>query len=561
LVLLLAGLVSAQAAPVEDVLVSELDRAMTSLAPQSDKPYYVALEVFDDTSLSIQARDGTLADNTTRHVRTLDVDLRVGSPDLDSTHPLRGFSAMEDDSRPTTYLPIDDGEGTEAAMRHAIWRDIDASWRGAREKIVMIRANRNVKVEEEDPAPDFEPRPPIVDRQAVPAFDVDEDAWAKLLVAVDQKLEADPDIYWATVALQATHEVKTFVDTDGTRLVHGRNGLRVSLQAQSTADDGEQVSVFQSRDAHTADKLPTADELYAWARDAVDQVHALRKAPRGVPYSGPVILAGRASGVFFHEVFGHRVEGHRQKRDTEGKTFAEAVGKQILPPFIDVVDDPTVETFQGTDLNGYYAYDDEGVAAQPAVLAKDGKFVGFLMARSPIPGFTQTNGHGRRDSGAAPVSRMGNTIVTADPKVVVPRAKLREQLLAEVRAQHLPYGVIVEEIEGGFTLTGRVEPNAFNVRASESWLVYADGRPDELVRGIDLVGTPLVAFSSIIAAGNDPEVFNGFCGAESGWVPVSAVAPSLLVRRLEFQLKEKGQERPPLLAKPDVGVPSEAVNP
>ena len=114
----------------------------------------------------------------------------------------------------------------------------------------------------------------------------------------------------------------------------------------------------------------------------------------------------------------------------------------------------------------------------------------------------------------------------------------------------LTLGEIVEDIAGGFALTGRMMPNAFNIRAVASWRIYADGRPDELVRGIDLVGTPFVAFSNLIAAGDTPEVFNGTCGAESGWVPVSAVAPPLLFERLEFQLKEKGQDRPPLLDKP-----------
>ena len=78
-------------------------------------------------------------------------------------------------------------------------------------------------------------------------------------------------------------------------------------------------------------------------------------------------------------------------------------------------------------------------------------------------------------------------------------------------------------------------------------------RPDELVRGIDLVGTPLNALQSVIAAGDDPAVFNGFCGAESGSVPNAAVAPSLLVRAQEIQRKEKGIERPPLLPKPAPG--------
>ena len=191
---------------------------------------------------------------------------------------------------------------------------------------------------------------------------------------------------------------------------------------------------------------------------------------------------------------------------------------------------------------------DSELAALAHDLVEDGRFAGFLMSRSPLADFPETNGHGRRSSGNWPVARMGNTIV--DPAKTVPVASLRQQLVAELRRQGLEYGYLVEEIEGGFTLTGRITPNAFNVRATSSRRIFADGRPDELVRGIDLVGTPFVAFSNLVAAGDDPEVFNGTCGAESGWVPVSAVAPSMLFSRLEFQLKEKGQERPPLLSKP-----------
>jgi predicted Zn-dependent protease len=261
-----------------------------------------------------------------------------------------------------------------------------------------------------------------------------------------------------------------------------------------------------------------------------------------------VILRGKAAAVFFHEVMGHRVEGHRQKRDDEGKTFAEYIGRPVLPPFISVVDDPTLRSIEGVDLNGFYEYDDEGVPAQRSSIAENGVFKGFLMGRSPLPRFPSSNGHGRRQIGAAATARMGNTLVSASQ--AVPEPKLRSLLLDEVRRRGLSYGVIVEEIEGGFTTTGRVLPNAFNVRATVSWKVHLDGRPDELIRGVDLVGTPLVAFSNILAAGDKVEVFNGSCGAESGWIPVSAASPSLLLKGLEFQLKEKGEDRPPLLPKP-----------
>lgn len=546
IVLLTAALASG--ATLEEVLVTELDRAMETFSAQPEKPHYVALAVEDRETVSIQARGGTLGRSEADHERLLDVDLRVGTPELDSTHSLRGFSAMEGGDRGEVRLPVDAVDGY--AVRHAIWREVDRVYRQEAERIVMIRANQLVKVEEEDPAADFQPRTEAaVDHIEVPPLELDREAWEKVLVDLSVRIESDPDVHWSSVSLEGVHAVKTFVDTEGARLTHGRNGLRVSLTVQTTGSDGDVIQVYDSKDVHSTDKLPTAEELHGWATRAIDRVEALRDTPRGQPYSGPVVLTGKASGVFFHEVFGHRVEGHRQKRESEGKTFAKYVGEPILPAFIDVYDDPTVAHMAGEDLNGHYHYDDEGTPAQRAQLVEDGVFEGFLMQRSPITGFEVSNGHGRRMAGRAPVARMGSTIIEASQ--TVPTAKLRQMLIDEVKKQGLPYGILVEEIEGGFTLTGRVEPNAFNVRASVSWKVYADGRPDELVRGIDLVGTPLVAFHNLIAAGDDAQVFNGHCGAESGWVPVSAVAPSLLFRRLEFQLKEKGQERPPLLSKPD----------
>jgi TldD protein len=348
--------------------------------------------------------------------------------------------------------------------------------------------------------------------------------------------------------VQADRVVKTFVDTEGATLVHGRRHARVSISVSAVAADGDEIDVFDAVDVADPASLPARAELERRVDLAVATLKARVAAPRVEPYSGPVMLTGRAAGVFFHEVLGHRVEGHRQKRDDEGKTFADQVGHKVLPEWLDVNDDPSVQNLGGVDLNGHYRYDDEGVPGQRATIVEDGRFVGFLLQRSPIPGFPHSNGHGRRSTGNASEARMGNTIVSASK--TVPEAQLRAKLVQSVKSQGLEYGYLVDEIEGGFTMTGRITPNAFNVRASSIWRVYADGRPDELVRGLDLVGTPLVAFHNIVAAGDTPSVFNGVCGSDSGWVPVSAVAPSLLFSRLEFQLKEKGEERPPLLAKP-----------
>ncbi|MEZ4319431.1 MAG: TldD/PmbA family protein [Myxococcota bacterium] len=533
---------TALAAPLVEVLSDELDRAVAVFDAQPETPHYIGVTVLEDHTVTLSAGSGTIDFRDDDRSRWLDVDLRVGTPELDSTHPLRGFSALEGETRGRVRLPLDDGY----ALAHILARELDARYREAAEHMVVLRANQNVLVEEEASANDFEPREAVVDTVEVPELAIDTAKWEDLLKRASARADRSPHVHADMVRLKVTREVKHFVDTEGTRLEHGRLHARLALDLQTTADDGDRVQVFDAFDVHDPETLPT--DLDAWVDAQVQRLEALRVATRGEPYSGPVILEGRAAGVFFHEVMGHRVEGHRQKREDEGKTFSEHVGEPILPAWIDVVDDPRVETLAGVDLNGFYAYDDEGVPAMRATLVDDGVFQGFLMGRSPLPDVPTTNGHGRRSTGNPPSSRMGNTLVTATK--AVPSAQLRRQLLDQVRKQGLEYAYIVEDIEGGFALTGRMMPNAFNIRAVASWRVYADGRPDELVRGIDLVGTPFVAFSNLSAADDAPKVFNGTCGAESGWVPVSAVAPAILFDRLEFQLKEKGQDRPPLLPKP-----------
>lgn len=544
---------AAWAAPVDDLLARSLAEAQKTLATEPEKVHYAALAVTDATQIDVVARSGTLARSDEDHRRVLDVDLRVGDAHRDSTHELRGFSSMKGEDRGEVLLPIGDlsDPAVSFAFEHAVMREIDARYRSAAEKIVVVRANQQVKIEEEDPSDDFQPyKAGLVDRIDVPALTFDRAPWETLLVALSKRIEANAVVDQSSVSVTAGRSEKTFVDTEGARLVHGRVTARLAIQLSAVAADGDVISVFHSVDVHDPAKLPDEATLTKWADEAVADLVALRAAPRATPYTGPVLLSGRASAVFFHEVFGHRVEAHRQKRADEGRTFTSYVGKPITAPFIDVVDDPTVARLAGEDLNGFYVYDDEGSRAQRAVLVDDGQFRGFLTQRSPIEGFATSNGHGRRLAGNAPVARMGNTIVTASQ--ALPTAALRAKLVAEAKAAGLPFAIYVDDIEGGFTLTGRVEPNAFNVRASRAYKVFVDGSPDQLVRGIDLVGTPLVAFNQIIAAGDTPEVFNGYCGAESGWVPVSGVAPPLLFKRLEFQVKEKGQDRPPLLPRPSV---------
>jgi predicted Zn-dependent protease len=219
-----------------------------------------------------------------------------------------------------------------------------------------------------------------------------------------------------------------------------------------------------------------------------------------------------------------------------------------MPTFLSLVDDPTVTTMAGEKLSGAYSYDDEGQPAERVELIQAGVLRNFLMSRMPIKGFSISNGHGRAQPGLMATGRQGNLIVTSTN--TVKESDLRQKLLDEVKKQGKPYGLYFEDVQGGFTLTQRGLPQAFQVLPVIVWRVYADGRPDELVRGVDIVGTPLAALNRILVTGDAMHVFNGICGAESGSVPVSAVAPAMLFSEIEVQKREHSHERPPLLPAP-----------
>jgi predicted Zn-dependent protease len=331
------------------------------------------------------------------------------------------------------------------------------------------------------------------------------------------------------------------------------------VQADTRAEDGMELERFESYDASAFDSLAAAAEMNKGADSMIADLKSLRRAPLSDPYIGPAILEGRAAGVFFHEIFGHRVEGHRQKNEEEGQTFAKKVGEPIMPAFVSVFDDPTLSRLGGADLNGFYRFDDEGVLAQRATLVSDGILKGFLLSRSPTRGFSQSNGHGRRQEGRAIVSRQANLVV--EPRRVVSVNELRELLRAEAKRQGKLYGLSFRDILGGFTNTQRGGPQAFKVLPILVYRVWVDGRPDELVRGVDLVGTPLAALSRIIAAADDYQTFNGYCGAESGFVPVSASSPSLLVQQIEVERRDKGNDKPPLLPAPSLSAEPPALAP
>ena len=535
-----------QMPPLVRILNEELERNFRILKEKGDPPpYYIAYAVTDQEASVVSATLGALKSSRTNRTRQLDVTVRVGTPKLDNYHRVRGERAQFTGGVP---VPIDDAG---PAIRHIAWLETDRVYRLAAERLIKIKSNQEVKVAEEDDSSDFSPAEPAASFNLPQPLSFALEPAAARVRKLSLAFGKSPTILTSQVTLSAQREIRYFVSTEGARVEHGRTKANLSFGARSKAADGMDIGIGDSFDAPDAAALPGDDVILKSLERTVALAVGLPRSPVVDPYVGPAMLSGRASAVLFHEIFGHRIEGHRQKDESEGQTFTKMVGAKVLPDFLSVVYDPTRRQAAGTTLNGWYAYDDEGVRAQPVTVVEKGVLKTFLMSRSPIRGFDHSNGHGRRQPGFEVVSRQSNLLVESAQSV--PDAKLREMLIAEVRRQNKPYGLYFDQVTGGFTTTGRQGLQAFTVIPLVVYRVYADGREDELVRGADIVGTPLASFGKILATGDRPQVFNGYCGAESGAVPVAAVSPALLISEIEIQKKPKADDRPPLLPSPLLG--------
>lgn len=550
--------------PVLDILERELQQNLAQLSAKAaasdddgdedieEPAYFLAYDLVAQERMWIAAEDGALVRDELDSDRTVDVDVRVGSRQLDNSHSREGDYGPGNGLGSGLSVSLEDDD---LSLAQGLWLATEAQYHNAVSALREVESDEELR-SDEDQHPDFSNEKPVKMIQPEVEFDFAAAATALRPLALETSaaLGDDPRVLGSTVSVTATVDNHYFVNSEGTRVQSGRVRLRILLDANTQAEDGMRLGLTETFEAHSLAQLPTRATLLAAAEKLRSNLIALQTAPIADPYTGPAVLEGRAAGVFFHEIFGHRLEGHRQKDDAEGQTFTDQLGKPVLPKFLDVVDDPTISMLGGQPLSGHYFVDDEGVLARRTSIVERGKLKTFLLGRSPVRPFLESNGHGRREPGYQVVARQGNLIVSS--RKALSRKQLRAALIEEVERQNKPYGLWFTDISGGYTLTDRSGPQAFKVEPLLVYRVFADGRPDELVRGVEIVGTPLQAFETILATDDRPGIFNGVCGAESGWVPVSAVSPSLLLRNLEIERGVHDRDKPPLLTPPGTAASS-----
>ncbi len=535
-------------------MAGELQRNQARLKlGENPAPYFLSYTVKDLEQRWVAGRYGALFDDESLRDRRVYVDVRVGSHDFDSSVSEDmdfNFSLKGTSYTARKEAPLDDDP---AALRAALWIITDERYKASLFNFLKKKGENVYVVEDPKRPPAFSSERPSVFIQPPAGFPFDRAHWTSTVRAVSAKFNADPRIFDADVRVTADKQVRYFVSSEGSRILTEETLYGVHVFALTRADDGQLLDDSRDYYAFREADLPSDVALSKDADTVIAELAQLRAAPAIDPYTGPAVLESNAAGVLFHEAVGHRLEGDRQDNDAEGKTFRGQVGKPVLPAFLTVVDDPTRASLGGQSLNGFYRFDDEGIPAQAVTLVDKGVLRSFLVSRHPVEGFLQSNGHGRAQLNRRPVARMSNLIITSSHQVS--DAELKRMLIAEAKRQGKQYGLIIRDITGGNTNTSSFGYQAFKGIPRRVFRVDVRDGSETLVRGVEIVGTPLSAMSKILATGQTPGVFNGFCGAESGNVPVSTVAPPTLLQEIELQRVVEGKDRPPLLDNPAAVAP------
>lgn len=528
-----------------DILKSEMKIQMDGLSKQEQAPYYMDFRVVDYEVDYIQSSLGATMNKVNDHSRFFMPHIRVGSNMLDNFY----YTSQSSGNKASlSRISIDDNE---TVVRNAIWGTVDRVYQNAKSAFAQTKAQADVSNKQEDTALNFAPtkietffEAPLEGEK----YKLDMESWNKRVNAYSDKFNADNNIIDGGAVVIFKKYRKYFVSSEGAAVVQNETYTLLQISATIKAADGMELPLHLSYFAFTPDGLPSDEKVNKDVDEMIVKLKELREAPVVSPFAGPALMSGSAAGVFFHEIFGHRIEGQRMKTDKDGQTFKSMVGKMLLPAAISVYDDPSLKTYKGEELNGYYNYDDQGVKGRRVDVIVDGKLNEFLMSRTAINGFPESNGHGRADVGYDPTTRQSNLVVeTKDHKT---DAEMVELLRSEVKKQGKEYGYFFKKVSAGLAFTGAGQVNSFNVTPLEVYKIYLDGRPDELVRGVDMIGTPLSIFENIAYGGGTHEVFVGTCGAESGGIPVTAIAPTMLITKVEVQLKAKNKNQPPILPKP-----------
>ena len=591
---LCAGLAAAEQPGADrqsDVLLrameDELARSVDTLTLEElERPYFVEYAVVDTESTVLEATFGAPVRRDQSRMRSLRVDVRVGSHELDNSEFLGMRSFMSMSAFPRNLVQEDDYD----ALRHDLWLATDAAYKAALEQLAQKRAFIQNRVQEEQ-VPDFSAEAPtvLVEPAAEGAFD--ESTWQETVRTLSNVFREHPAIDESSVTFRIERSTKYLVNSDGSMVRQPASLVVLYARAATQASDGMRLKHFVPFYARAIDDLPPEAEMEVAVRSMAEELTTLAAAPVLDDYIGPVLVSGQASAELFAQVLAPHLSGHRppllenqaMAAMTPSSELANRLNRRVLPPSFTVVDDPTQEAFAEESLIGSYAVDDQGVPAQPVTLIEDGVLRTFLMSRRPREDIPQSNGHGRAGGFGPTTAQPGNLFVRAEEERSA--EELKNELIAMAEDEGLEYGLLVSVLDSP-GITGTDPSSLSNIflmmqqGQSQSQLtspilaykVYVEDGREELVRGLSVHNVSVRSLRDIVASGDDHHVNNrffrsggGMLGAVSRFmppglggpggqgIPAAVVAPSVLFEELEIKRVSGPHQTPVVMQHPYFG--------
>ena len=516
---------------------AELDRERNGLVlPGMQKPYFIEYRLEDLHSYDLVANYGALTSETDTHQRVVRVEVRIGSYVSDSSS-----------ARGTGSLALAPGDDDSVALRNALWGATDEAYKAA---LRAYSAKQAALKQFQNPpnANDFTPAKPVRVIEPVARLDLDRAEWKRRVVeasglyAVDSTVRPfSADVQYSSATLNALAVNRYTVNTDGTTVRHGYTAYQDAISVGGQAADGMQVGRNNGTTATTVTGLEDWTSMRSRTLADLQSFAELRRAPvvDAEDYHGPVLFSGDAAADVVNRLFLPNIEAERPDMGTSARTqgaYQSSYRSPVLPQFLSVVDNPTLQTFDSKSLVGAYGVDDQGEPAESVTVVDHGRLVNYLTDREPVKDFPESNGHGRAVLGGAAHPRAGVLVVTSMGTLTLDQ--LRSKLLGLAREQ----GRDVYEVEtlGGGELVPRL-----------LYRVSPEGKRT-LVRGavFDELDQRSLR-SEVLAAGGTPYV-----AQQISPLPETTITPALLFADIAVKRGTQQQEKLPYYGPPSAASPS-----
>jgi TldD protein len=513
-----------------EAMKAELTREQAKLVlPGLQRPYFIEYRLEDISSYNAVASYGALTSENENHQRYVRVEVRVGDYASDSSS-----------ARGEGQLQLAPSESDPAALKYALWTATDEAYKAALRDYATKQAALK-RFQSAPTANDFTSAKPVTLLEPVLTLQIDRDDWKKRLVEASGVFVVAPEVknfsdavQYSTASVNALVVNRYTVNTDGTMLRHGYAGYSDQISVGGQAADGMELGRSNGSVATTAAGLETAAELYKRTIKNLLSFNDLRNAPvvDAEDYHGPVLFSGDASADVISKLFVPHVEADRPDIGTTARTqgaYQSSYKTPILPPFLSVVDDPSVKKFEGHALLGSYEVDDEGKPVAPVTLVEHGKLTNYLLGREPVKDFPASDGHGRAALGQAAHSRAGVIFVKSSEALSDEAMKAKLLGLAKVQGRD------VYEVE---TLGNELSPRLL-------YRVSPDGKRT-LMRGAAFDELDQRALrSGILAAGGKPYVEQTIAP-----VPETTIVPELLFADIAVKRASEEQQKVPYYVPP-----------